>query len=140
MALDPATYEGLSAYHIQSIVMSPPLWDDHAVSSPKLRWKEIKFAKKNAIQIPERRGVYAFLIKNKQKTARWPLHGYIMYIGVAGKPGTAGNLRKRFGDYFSKTQLEGRPRIKRLVTTWKDVLYFDFASVGKATDLLKLET
>ncbi len=139
MALDPASYEGLARYHIGTVHLSPLLWDRHAIASPKLQWKEVKFKRANAPQIPERRGVYAFLIKNKKSTARWPFHGYIMYIGIAGKPGTGGNLRKRFGDYFSKTQLAARPSIDRLVRTWKNVLYFNFAAVGATTDLLRLE-
>lgn len=139
MALDPASYEGLARYHIGTVHLSPLLWKRHAIKRTNLQWKEIQFKKSNAAQIPERRGVYAFLIKNQKSTSRWPMHGYIMYIGIAGKPGTSGNLRKRFGDYFSKAELAARPSIKRLIDTWRSVLYFNFAPVAASTDLMTLE-
>src|SRR5262245_35573244 len=99
MALDPASHLGLAKYHIGTVQLSPPLWKRHAIKRPRLRWQEIRFKKSNAARIPKQRGVYAFLIKNNKSTGQWPLHGYIMYIGIAGKAGTSGNLRKRFGDY-----------------------------------------
>ena len=110
----------------------------YSVSS--LKWKSIKYGKAGISRVPDdSRGVYAFAICTDSKVL--PPHGYILYIGIAGRDSTR-TLRARYKDYLNPKSVIKRARIARMVGTWHEVLRFFFASVDKtlsAAELKKLE-
>ena len=70
-----------------------------------------------------------------------PLHGYIMYVGIAGLRSDR-SLKARYKDYLNTKKILKRANIARLIATWADVLHFVYAPVPdtvSSDDLIKLE-
>ena len=109
---------------------------------PALNWQSIKFNVEEEInRIPDdRRGIYAFVISSDANPM--PMHGYIMYIGIAGRDSNR-SLRNRYRDYLSTQKVLERPKINTLIANWNSVLRFYFAPVDEDfpnEELKQLET
>ena len=100
-------------------------WDNYPNPIP-LNWRCVKFEKDNRSHIPSRKGIYAFFVE--PRIANFPSHGYLMYIGQTGQDSNH-NLRKRFGNYLSKSESKRRRRIKYMLNKWKGYLYFYYAEI-----------
>ena len=96
---------------------------------PKLDWHSIKYkygSNEGIGLIPDdRRGIYAFVAQFPNEV--FPPHGYVMYIGIAGKNSDR-SLRDRYRDYTRKGILK-RERIAYMLGTWQDILRFFYAPV-----------
>lgn len=108
---------------------------------PSLNWQSIKFDADNEINhVPnDKRGVYALVIATDANPM--PTHGYIMYIGIAGRDSHR-SLRTRYRDYLTTSEVLRRPKINTLIANWYPVLRFYFAPVDDAfpnSDLRALE-
>jgi hypothetical protein len=107
---------------------------------PKLEWNSISYGHEELDKIPaDKRGVYAFAICQDNEVL--PPHGYILYIGIAGRDSKR-PLRDRYMDYLNEKKVMKRARIARMIGTWHQVLRFFFAPVDDDTssnDLKKLE-
>lgn len=106
-----------------------------------LNWQSIKFNADNEIHhVPDdKRGVYALVISTDANPM--PTHGYIMYIGIAGRDSNR-SLRSRYKDYLTTSKVIRRPKINTLIANWRSVLRFFFAPVDDAfpnADLKALE-
>ena len=96
---------------------------------PSLDWRSIKFDEEAELSnVPnDKRGVYAFVVE--QRSAVLPPHGYVLYIGIAGRDSSR-SLRERYKDYLNQKKVMKRVRIARMIGTWYQVLRFVFAPVG----------
>ena len=108
---------------------------------PALNWQSIKFnAEEEIDHIPDdKRGVYAFVISTDANPM--PIHGYIMYIGIAGRDSNR-SLRTRYREYLTMSAVLRRPKINTLIANWYSVLRFFFAPVDDdfpSADLKDLE-
>ena len=107
---------------------------------PALLWDSVSYGDEELDRIPDdRRGVYAFAVC--RNSAVLPPHGYILYIGIAGKDSQR-PLRERYKDYLNVKKVRKRARIARMIGTWHQVLRFFFAPVGddvSSEDLKTLE-
>lgn len=139
MAVDFVKFEKLTIHAISRMFLSPMLWTRFKVASTKLSWRQIKYSSNNVSKVPKKSGVYAFLIRNALKQAAWPPHGYIMYVGIAGRRTAKRTLRKRFSEYLTPSELSKRPKVARLVRTWGDHLYFNYAVVPRKVNLETVE-
>lgn len=105
-----------------------------------LEWQSIKYGENEIEQIPaDKRGVYAFVAQHQNSVL--PSHGYVMYIGVAGKNSNR-SLRDRYRDYLNPGKIRRRIRILRMIGTWYPILRFFYAPVGdeiSSQDLLTIE-
>lgn len=119
----------LNAERISSLVSS---------SSP-LQWNSIKFDDPTQVHnIPDdKRGVYAFVVAADSRFL--PTHGYIMYIGIAGRRSQR-SLRARYKDYLDTNKVLDRPNVMGMVATWHDVLRFFFAPVDNQMTSAQLES
>ncbi|MYH16415.1 MAG: hypothetical protein F4149_14710 [Gammaproteobacteria bacterium] len=98
-------------------------------SENPLAWNSVRFGKQEIDKVPDdREGVYAFVISDPR--AFLPPHGYIMYIGLSGKNAFR-SLHDRYSDYFKPSELQRRPRIKRMILQWHPLLRFHFAPVAR---------
>ena len=131
MAIDLVEVEDLTHHVLTRTVLSPMLWKKFTIKSPTLTWKQVKYSPNNTSKIPAKRGIYAFLIRNQLTRAAWPRHGYLMYVGIAGRRKSNRTLRERFSEYLTPSELSKRPKVSRLVRTWGDHLYFNYAVVSK---------
>jgi len=103
----------------------------------QLDWIGVQFDHANANEVPNGRGVYAFIVEETGKGL--PPHGYVMYVGKAGDG--AHSLRKRFRDYFQDIKRPKRPSIYNMLNQWGDVLSFYFAEIHNPdVQLTDLET
>jgi hypothetical protein len=98
-----------------------------------LTWAKVKFDEANASQVPDSRGVYAFIVEGPSRSL--PPNAYVMYIGKAGDG--SHSLRKRFRDYFQDKKRPKRPSIYRMLNQWGAVLSFYFAKIDDKAVALK---
>ena len=114
---------------------------------PLLRWNSIRYANDSDLHlVPDnKRGIYAFSIS--WPTASTPEHGYLLYIGLAGRDPrnperSPRSLRERYSDYLKESYVKSRPTIRRMIAYWSAVLQFSFAPVDdniSYNDLKRLE-
>lgn len=122
------------------VTLSPDkMMGEHAIST--LTWDSVSYGEEEQLdRIPaDKRGVYAFVIC--QNSDVLPPHGYILYIGIAGRDSKR-PLRDRYKDYLNPKKVRKRARIARMIGTWHRVLRFFFAPVDdtvSAEDLKTLE-
>ena len=103
-----------------------------------LVWDSIRYGTAELDRVPnDKRGVYAFVVC--QPSDVLPPHGYILYIGIAGKDSNR-PLRQRYRDYLNAKKVIKRDRIARMIGTWNEVLRFYFAPVDDdfSSDQLRL--
>ena len=125
--VDAATHEILN-YNTDPVVLNTH--KIRALDPPAyaLDWKSIGFGKAEIEDVPnDKRGVYAFVVAYPQDFL--PPHGYIMYIGIAGKNSNR-PLRERYRDYLNPNQVVDRPAIARMISRWRRILHFHFAAIG----------
>lgn len=112
--------------------------DEYAVAN--LHWDSIKYGPDHLNQVPDdKRGVYAFTVGVPSTVL--PPHGYVLYIGIAGRRSNR-SLKSRYGDYLNPKKVLKRPKIAMMIGTWQPVLRFMFAPVDDAltsSDLERLE-
>jgi len=107
--------------HKHSIVLWPRRW--RLYDPPlQLQWKIVPFSKESLKKLPEKPGVYAFLIQPRvaDLSASYP-----MYIGETERP-----LRVRCQEYLQEAAKDlGRPKVIALLRMYRDFLYFSCAVV-----------
>ena len=129
-----AAVASIKKYELHFILNTHKISDLDGSENP-LTWSSIGFGKQEIDKVPDHReGVYAFVIADPRTFL--PPHGYIMYIGLSGRDSFR-SLRDRYSDYFKQSQLQRRPRIKRMIVQWHQLLRFHFAPV--AGDLPRAE-
>ncbi len=138
--VDQATDE-IARYRLDFILSQSKIIkkeNEYVIST--LNWDSIKYGTAELEKIPDdKRGVYAFSICQQSEVL--PLHGYILYIGIAGRDSKR-SLRRRYKDYLSEREVIKRKRIARMIGTWHRVLRFFFAPVDddvSSDDLKTLE-
>ncbi len=123
------------------VTLSPMKMKANAYAIPDLNWDSISYGAAEINQVPnDKRGVYAFAIC--QRSDVLPPHGYILYIGIAGRDSER-PLRARYKDYLNEKKVIKRARIARMIGTWHEVLRFFFAPVDdgfSSNDLKNLES
>lgn len=138
--VNEATQE-IAKYKIEVILSPSKLkFDDFKIGN--LHWGSVNYGATDEIDdVPDdKRGIYAFVIAREH--AQLPTHGYIMYVGIAGRRGSKRDLRARYKDYLNPKIVKKRPNITRLIGTWREVLKFYFAPINddiSSDDLEELE-
>ena len=126
--VDPV-HEKLGRYRVK-FILSPELIMEAESKYPicPLNWKHIKYDDDSATtQIPnDKRGIYAFVVMHDN--AVLPSHGYVMYIGIAGRKKFR-SLQARYKDYLQQSNVRKRRHIARMIVDWYDVLQFFFAPI-----------
>ena len=106
---------------------------------PALAWDSIRYDDDAELhKVPaDRRGLYAFVVCENNNVL--PPHGYVLYIGIAGR-NSQRPLRERYKDYLNEKKVLKRDRIAQMIGTWHQVLRFFFAPVDNAVSSADLET
>lgn len=121
-------------------------WDTNYsdISNIQFTWNEIKYsdivnAKTKINQIPEKQGIYLFIVKPDNLI--YDLPKYILYVGIAGASGSKRTLKERLRDYFSESQLKKRTAIETMIFKYYDNLYIAFSPVtpGNSVSLEAIE-
>lgn len=125
----------------QRFVLAPLQWHSFA-PSPPLQWNSVRFDAAAINQVPDQRGIYAFIVQFQDHGAMpltLPPHGYVVYAGITGHVGVNRTLRDRFRDYLREQQRGKRVQIWSMLDKWRDDLFFHFSTVGNADELDKIE-
>lgn len=106
-----------------------------------LKWHSIKFDPPEFDKLPDnKRGVYALVLY--EPNAMLPPHGYVLYIGIAGRDSDR-SLRERCKDYLNEKKLiKDREGIAYIIGNWGDILHLFYAPVDSnvsSADLQQLE-
>ena len=111
------------------VILSPNKLQRNDYLLDGLNWDYILYNDADELEkIPnDKRGLYAFAICHPSQVL--PPHGYILYIGIAGRNSDR-PLRVRYKDYLNAKKVIKRARIARMIGTWHEVLRFYFAPVG----------
>ena len=130
----------IAKYKFEVILSTQKLMEDQ-FKIENLEWDSISFDDDTELtKIPDdKRGVYAFAICHESNVL--PPHGYILYIGIAGRDSMR-SLRARYRDYLNDKKVRKRDNILRIIGTWYEVLRFFFAPVEddfSSEDLKRLE-
>lgn len=117
--------------HVRKFLLYPPFWSDtNNHIHIKLHWKEIRFSSVNKNSIPEKRGIYCFVVKPKLPS--FLETKYLFYVGKTNR-----TLRLRFKEYLKKQSGKGKTRVKvsEMLELYKDYLYFYFAEINSGKDV-----
>ncbi len=129
----------IGKYKVQ-IILSPQQMMAGEYDIDALEWDSIPYGDAELDRVPDdKRGVYAFAVHGPHDVL--PPHGYILYIGIAGRDSDR-PLRDRYKDYLNAKKVLKRDRIARMIGTWHSVLRFYFAPVDatiSSDDLKDLE-
>lgn len=116
----------LPKYRIAVTLEPDRLIAAHADLQP-LAWQSIAYGPDEIRKVPDdKRGIYAFAVSYPSDVL--PPHGYILYIGIAGRNSNR-SLRARYRDYLSPKAVLKRERIARMIECWRSILRFWFAPV-----------
>ena len=100
--------EEIAKYQHKFTLSSPNIRANQFVV-PFLKWDSIRFGDAEKCKVPnDKRGIYAFAVC--QLSDVLPPHGYILYIGIAGRDSNR-SLRERYEDYLNEKKVIKLPRI-----------------------------
>ncbi len=120
-----------------NFILSPNLMNLGNCAINSLNWDYINFETGDKEKIPDnKRGIYAFVIRVDNNIL--PPHGYVMYIGIAGKNSNR-SLRARYSDYLNEKAVLKRENIAYMIGTWSTVLQFFFAPIEDEISSKKLQ-
>lgn len=126
----------IGKYRTEFAISTPNLLTT-SFALPSLSWQSIKYGNSEIDLVPaDKRGIYAFVIAHSSPVL--PPHGYVMYIGIAGKKSQR-SLRTRYKDYLNPQKVLKRERIARMIANWQEVLRFYFAPVDSSITSEQLE-
>ncbi len=96
-------------------------------SLDKLTWASVKYGKDEIDKVPDdKRGIYAFTVHQLGDVL--PHHGYVLYIGIAGRKSKR-SLRARYKEYLNPKAIMKRESITRMIADWHPVLKFFYAPI-----------
>ncbi len=125
----------LSDFHIHRLILSPFQWK--ACRLPvSLRWKLVKFSKKNLSRIQSSKGVYTFLVQ--PKIANHPACSYLLYVGKTA----AQTFKTRYGQYLyekDKGEMGRRPHVTEMLQKWDGFIWFCYASIENIDTIDNIE-
>ena len=125
----------------QHVVLAPTRWHSFAPDQP-LDWQSVRFCDAEVSRVPERRGVYAFVVQFQDHATaplHLPVHGYVMYAGITGHVGVSRTLRTRYRDYLREKRRGKRVQIWSMLNKWADDLFFHYSEVRDEARLDNIE-
>ena len=127
--------------HVRRFLLFPTFWEDSTkYISNEIVWNKIKFDETNSNQIPNKNGIYCFvveppLINNLFNT------GYLFYIGKA----SSAKLRARYKNYIDEKNNiaigDQKPRIKiqEMLNDYTNHIYFYYAELTDKSLIIETE-
>ncbi len=119
--------------HIRKFLLYPKHWEDPAKQiTTTLVWKKVKFTKKNKVSVPNKTGLYCFVINPSYKN--FIETKYLFYIGQ-----TQNSLNTRYQNYLDEQAGKGKPRVKIFEMLNLYQKYVDFYYV-EISDLILVDS
>jgi hypothetical protein len=118
--------------HLHTILLWPKLWKEWK-PPVTLKWEGKPFLPESKGSIPNKPGVYAFVVKPGVPLGV-PI-SVLMYIGMSNRP-----LRERFQEYLREmNNPTGRPAIHTILRMYDGYVHFYCASVEKPAKPKQIE-
>lgn len=121
--------------HIRKFLLYPSNWSDVTKQIPyPLKWRSYKFLKTNRNKIPNRKGIYCFVLKpivdNFFET------NYLFYVGK-----TKRTLNIRYSEYLDDQNGKGKPRPKvfEMLKLYEGNLHFYFIEISNNNHIDEIE-
>ena len=121
--------KGELVLHIRKFLLYPKHWEDPAKQiATSLKWKKLKFAARNKIKVPNKTGLYCFVINPLYKN--FVSTNYLFYIGQ-----TQNSLKTRYQNYLDEQAGKGKPRAKvfEMLTLYKKYVDFYYVEISNVT-------
>jgi len=130
---DIITEQDEAQSHQHTFCLWPKMWQEYSKTTNRsFKWRENKFAITEVEKVPDKAGLYTFLIE--PRVANHPSCSYLMYVGQTG------NLRIRFQQYLKEKDREsGRPKVVRLLNKYPDYLFFCYTILSNTQNIDILE-
>lgn len=121
--------------YVERFALWPKQWNAFSINLKSRDWEEYLFDASSLSNIPEKRGVYSFVIK--PNIANHPSCAYLMYIGQT----TDQNFRLRFNQYLREQsgKCKSRPLVQYMLRKYRDNLYFICRPLSKRLDPKRVE-
>ncbi|MBK6483958.1 MAG: GIY-YIG nuclease family protein [Chitinophagaceae bacterium] len=127
--------EAIIGSHIKKFLLYPVFWADAQNQiGINTQWKKVMFSSANKKNVPNKKGVYAFVLKpvyhNFFET------NYLFYVGKTNR-----TLRLRFQEYLDEKAGKGKPRkkIHKMLNMYDGFLEFYYAEIGRKNQVDKVE-
>jgi hypothetical protein len=105
-----------AAVHWHQILLYPPFWKAYQ-KTIDLVWQDFPFAASSKPKVPQKPGVYAFLLQPGVASLN---SSVVMYIGKTDRP-----LRTRFAEYLREAEsAAARPELRRMLHFYRGHLVF----------------
>jgi hypothetical protein len=127
--------------HVRKFLLFPFFWEE---SSKKItfiiNWKQVKFAEDNFSLIPNKNGIYCFVVEPPKDCNLFDTR-YLFYIGKA----SSATLRARYKNYIDeKNNLaigDQKPRIKiqEMLNDYFNHIYFFYAELSDKNLIIETE-
>lgn len=117
--------EGKLGLHVRKFFLFPEYWEKTENQIPiSLEWSNVRFCRKNIDLVPEKKGIYGFVVK--PQISNFFETRYLFYIGE-----TTRTLKVRFMEYFDEQQKKGKFRYKvyKMLNLYKDCIYFYYSEI-----------
>ena len=121
--------------HVKKFLLFPEFWNasENKIST-NLKWKRKKFNKQNLSNVPDKKGIYAFVLVPSFNNFFTTM--YLFYIGKTNR-----TLRQRFREYLNEKEGKGKPRKKvyKMLNQYDGYLYFVYSEINDENDVDKCE-
>ncbi len=127
--------KGKLKIHIRKFLLYPKYWkDNNNHYNYNLKWKSIKFNRRNLKRLPAEKGIYCFVV-----VPTYPNLFQIKYLFYVGK--TVRTLKERFQEYLNDQDgnRKPRPKIYEMLTLYKDCLYFYYSTISSNLQIDEVE-
>lgn len=127
---------GQLVLHVRRFLLYPDYWQDvNNHINIMMNWQQIKFTPDNIDYIPERQGLYCFVVK--PSIPNFFETNYLFYVGE-----TQRTLRVRYAEYLRDQRGLGKPRSKvfEMLNLYRDYLYFYYAIFDDSSLIEENET
>ncbi|MCG7870502.1 MAG: hypothetical protein JAZ11_00180 [Candidatus Thiodiazotropha lotti] len=128
----------IGKFKVDNIFLSPAKLMSDQFQIDNLEWDSVPYGEDEIDRVPnDKRGIYAFVIFQENNV--FPPHGYVLYIGIAGRNSNR-PLRQRYKDYLNSKKVIKRVKIARMIGLWHKVLKFYFAPINNDISTDDLQT
>lgn len=124
----------LRRFELKRVILAKPQWE--ACRLPvRLRWTTRRFGEAYANAIPDRQGVYSFIVE--PRVGNHPNCHYLVYVGKTERQ----TLRVRYRQYLqdARSPVIKRPLVQSMLDLWEDHLLFCYAIVADRRHIATVE-